>query len=162
MNKKNDRQPWRIFVLFGTFVGLVFLLSSCNLAEGLNVPVSVTAPSSVTATSTTAETDANPTETLAPTETPPLGVEAIITASSMWVRSGPDTDYVMIGGVRKDDEVTLIGRTADSTWLLSERGWLFGEYVESESDLSTLPVLYDFESDAPTLTPIQPTPEPES
>lgn len=162
MNKKNIRQPWCVFILFGSIVVLAFLLSGCNLAEGLNVPVSVTALGSVTATSTTTETDANPTETLAPTETPSLGVEAVITASSMWVRSGPGTDYVMIDGVRKDDEVSLIGRTVDSTWLLSERGWLFGEYVESESDLNALPVLYDFESDTPTLTPIQPTPEPES
>ncbi len=141
---------------------LAIFLASCSLAEGLNVPDATTPTFTPTTSPTPTDEPTTPTETPLPTETPSPEVKAIITASSMWVRSGPGTRYVMIGGVRFDDEVTLIGRTADTSWLLSERGWLFGEYVESESDLSVLPVLYDFESEAPTLTPITTTPEAES
>lgn len=155
MNKKTVYSLCAIFLL-------AIFLASCSLAEGLNVPDVATPTFTPTTSPTPTEEPATPTETPPPTETPSPEVNGVITASSMWVRSGPGSRYVMIGGVRFDDEVTLIGRTADNSWFLSERGWLFGEYIESESDLSVLPVLYDFESEAPTLTPITTTPEAES
>jgi uncharacterized protein YgiM (DUF1202 family) len=161
MNKKIAYQTRYVTALCLFFL-LAIVLASCSLAEGLNVPDATTPTFTPTTSPTATEELATPTETPPPTETPSPEVNGVITASSMWVRSGPGTRYVMIGGVRFDDEVTLIGRTADSSWLLSEQGWLFGEYVESESDLSVLPVLYDFENEAPTLTPITTTPEAES
>ncbi|MEA3350139.1 MAG: hypothetical protein U9Q82_05930 [Chloroflexota bacterium] len=159
--KKNYR-----YMLLCCCVCIGIILSGCNLFDGEGVLVQATSTPeeksllSLSPTEESVQASSTPTQTLTPTAI--IEVEAVITASSLWVRSGPGTEYVMIAGVKYDDTVMLTGRTADSSWLLCQRGWVFGIYVESEGDISTLPVLYDFDSEAPMPTQITPTPQPET
>lgn len=149
-------------------VWLVFstlLLSGCILEDGLAALQGAAEETSLNesgqeiASETLTDDVSQPTETLTPVAS--LSMPGRVTASSMRVRSGPGTEYLMIAGVRFDAVVEISGRTADNTWLLSELGWLFAEYVEVDGDLNSLPVLYDFDSGLPSPTPITPTPKPE-
>jgi uncharacterized protein YgiM (DUF1202 family) len=135
---------------------LALLLGGCILGANSETPEATP----------TAEVETTPDATEAPTAEPPtptptkiLEIKGRITASSLWVRSGPGTNYSLLNGVSFDDEVTLKGRNGDSSWYLCELGWIFAEYVHSDEDVSRLPVLYDPDSDEPSPTPITPTPQ---
>lgn len=146
-------------------VSSMLWLSGCILEDGLAAlqgAVEETPGDEVgqeTASEPPTDDVSQPTETLTPAA--PLSIPGRVTANSMRVRSGPGTEYLMIAGVRFDAVVEISGRTADNTWLLSELGWLFAEYVEVDGDLNSLPILYDFDSGLPAPTPITPTPKPE-
>ncbi len=146
-----------LLVLLGALIAARMYIMKSSVEAPQDESVSL---QSVDAASPTPQpTKEPPTVTPTPTATEMAGLPARITAGSMWVRSGPGTNYVMIGGVRYDDEVQLLGRTADAGWVLASQGWLFAEYVESDGDIDALPVLYDLEGDAPRPTPITSTPE---
>jgi hypothetical protein len=70
------------------------------------------------------------------------------------VRNGPSTKNKIISSVKRNDQITLVGRNADSTWFqvniagAAEPGWVFGETLQMVSgDPNTLPVA------GPTPTP---------
>ena len=146
-------------------VAVMLFLSGCVLEDGLAALQTRAGETPVDETDQEVAVDTLAGETAQSTEAPalvvPVSIPGRVTASSMRVRSGPGTEYLMIAGVRFDAAVEITGRTADNTWLLSELGWLFAEYVEVDGDLNSLPVLYEFNSGLPSPTPITPTPKPE-
>lgn len=62
------------------------------------------------------------------------------------IRSGPSKNASVLGSLAKDEIVIANGRSEDSTWLRFTRedgnfGWVFGELVTVEGDVSTLAVV---------------------
>ncbi len=113
-----------------------------------------------------------PTRVALPTVPPPTATPAPVLAKvlerTVNVRNGPTTKNKIVSTLKKDAQITLVGRSADSTWYqvnlagATEPGWVFGETLQIASgDPKTLPVA------GPTPTPtkagaappaVQPTP----
>ncbi|NDJ33512.1 MAG: SH3 domain-containing protein [Chloroflexi bacterium] len=70
-----------------------------------------------------------------------------VTASALFVRTGPSEGYDTIGSVSEGQILTLIGRSADSAWgrieFIGERGWLSLDpaFVDLDCDVDALPVV---------------------
>jgi uncharacterized protein YraI len=76
------------------------------------------------------------------------------------VRGGPGTDYVVLGGLQPDTEVTLLARSADGAWYQiaypadsDQRGWVIGEFLEIQGDTEQLPVAEAPSAPTPTIQP---------
>jgi Bacterial SH3 domain len=107
-----------------------------------------------------------PTRVALPTQLPPTAtpqpVLAKVIETKVNVRAGPSTKDKIISSVKKNDQLTLVARNADSTWYqiniagVTGPAWVFGQTLQITSgDPKTLPV-----AGAGTATPkpIQPTP----
>ena len=79
------------------------------------------------------ETEPEETE---PEETEPEetteGVKGVVTASALFIRSGPGTKYSKVGYLAKGEEVLITEQTTigGSTWGRIEKGWISMTYVE--------------------------------
>jgi len=86
------------------------------------------------------------------------------------VRSGPGTDYAVLGMIQPDTVLLLTGKNETATWLQVEyaagaggRGWVTAAYVQT-NDTASLPVLNASGTpvtpgaSGPTSVPITPTP----
>jgi ABC-type branched-subunit amino acid transport system substrate-binding protein/uncharacterized protein YgiM (DUF1202 family) len=95
-----------------------------------------------------------PTATPQPTATPD-GVTVTITRSVQNVRSGPGTNYDVIGQLRQGDQIKATGTNANNTWIVIDfrglQGWLSADILDVFGDLNSLPIL---------LPPPTPTPPP--
>ncbi len=107
-----------------------------------------------------------PTRVALPTQPPPTAtpepVLATVIEVKVNVRAGPSTKDKIISSVKKNDQLTLVGRNADSTWYqiniagATAPAWVFGQTLQIASgDPNTLPVAGAATS---TPRPIQPTP----
>lgn len=105
-----------------------------------------------------------PTATLPPTLTPipsatPVGVWATIKGRFLNVRTGPSTDYDIIGRLNRDEQVQLIGANLDFSWFTflfrQQVAWISGDptLVSIFGDVRTLPIMQA----PPTSTPPPPT-----
>ncbi|MFO7632852.1 MAG: helix-turn-helix domain-containing protein [Caldilinea sp.] len=83
---------------------------------------------------------------LLPTPTPqpalpaaaPASPATVITAANL--RQGPSTDFPIVGAAVEGQELTIIGRSADSTWYQLENGaWIFAQLVDNAP--AELPVI---------------------
>ncbi len=82
--------------------------------------------------------EAAPTATPAP---PPVAPKPTVTVDAN-LRSGPGTTFETIGGTVTGQEITIVGRNADSSWLrLDNGGWVFAALVANLPDLNTVPVV---------------------
>ncbi len=81
--------------------------------------------------------------------TPPttLRLTARITADVLNVRAGPGTNYAILSKLRNGDEVPVIGRNEDGSWLqiiydetTEARGWIYAQYAEVNGDVRQMPV----------------------
>lgn len=99
-----------------------------------------------------------------PTSTPqatatPQGVVATITRAVQNVRSGPSTDYPIIGQLQQNEQVQVIGANIDFTWLViqfrGQQGWISAPILDVFGDLNTLPIITPppTPTPAPTTTP---------
>jgi hypothetical protein len=76
------------------------------------------------------------------------------------VRSGPSTDYRVIGSLVREEAATANGRNQDGTWLRIQLpdsdalGWVFAELVTTDGDASALSVVDASETEVP-FTPMQ-------
>lgn len=89
-----------------------------------------------------------PTEIPAPVPTEPTafpGVAASVVYQILNVRQGPGTNYPAVNTLSQGDQVTVIGRNTDSTWLAISFGggtaWVIAESVSFEGDISQLPLV---------------------
>ena len=102
---------------------------------------------------TTAEVTAEVTPTLAvstPT-TPTVTTDANL-------RSGPGTEFNVLGGTVTGQELNIVGRNADGTWFrLDNGGWVFGELIANAPALDTVPVVNN--DGTPVEAAATPTPE---
>ncbi|MGE5265399.1 MAG: SH3 domain-containing protein [Acidobacteriota bacterium] len=64
------------------------------------------------------------------------------------VRAAPNTQATIVGKIKKDEEITLIGRSEDGAWYEATIGgiappsWVFGETLEiSRGAVDTLPLV---------------------
>jgi uncharacterized protein YgiM (DUF1202 family) len=81
------------------------------------------------------------------------------------LRSGPGTEFNVLGGTVTGQALNIVGRNADGTWFrLDNGGWVFGELVANAPALDTVPVL---NNDGTPVEPVEPaapaaTPTPEA
>jgi hypothetical protein len=111
------------------------------------------------------------TATLTPTETLDIaGSEYCVNARSIYVRTGPGTEYNYIGALTFQDCPFFDARNPDSTWVRVSAGQpgyetLGGGWVRSDlvrpTDFDTLPVIEPTPTPTPTNTP-EPTSTPTS
>ena len=106
-----------------------------------------------TATTSTAATPESAAESAAPVQ----GVPALVTITEqrLNIRSGPSSEYRILGKAQPGEELTATARTPDSQWVQVARadlrdgvGWVAAEYVKVD-DLAGLPVDDSFENKAP-------------
>jgi len=155
---------WKLDVLT---VALTLLAAACS-------PV---APSNGSATPALASPTPAPSQTSLPTSTPlPPSPSATITpligkaTQTLNVRSGPGTDYEVLGMIQPDTVLVLTGRNETATWLQIEyaagaggKGWVTAAYVQTD-DTASLPVLNAAGTPVtpgdsePTSIPVTPTP----
>ncbi len=86
-----------------------------------------------------------PPPTPTPTPTPEPTRQARITASLLYVRSGPGADYPQQVILGEGEEVTVLGRTDAGDWLQVRllngmEGWVYAEYVSTIPDVQVLAV----------------------
>jgi hypothetical protein len=60
--------------------------------------------------------------------------------NSLNVRSGPGIIYPSVGYLLKGSCMTITARTASTTWVKSDKGWMAVHYLQVEGDLSQLPI----------------------
>jgi len=81
--------------------------------------------------------------TAEPTEFP--GVASSVVYLTLNVRQGPGTNYPAVATLAQNDQVTVIGRNADNTWLAIRldggAAWVIAESVGFEGDKSQLPLV---------------------
>jgi len=98
----------------------------------------------------TSEPSATDVPTIAPTDLPPpTATQTPVTGvvkSTLNVREQPTTRATLLGVLKKDDVVTLVGRTEDSTWLQinyplgeSTKAWVIAERIDTTAQLAALP-----------------------
>jgi hypothetical protein len=74
------------------------------------------------------------------------------------LRSGPGTEFNVLGGTVTGQELAIVGRNADGTWFrLDNGGWVFGELVANAPALDTVPVVNN--DGTPVEAAATPTPE---
>ncbi len=101
-----------------------------------------------------------------PTATPiPQGVVvARITSSVQNVRSGPSTNFSVIGQLNQDEEVQVVGTNIDASWLVIEfrgqEGWIanLSSLNEITGNLNDLPIITPPASPTPAVSPTPPPP----
>lgn len=103
----------------------------------------------------------SPTPTPAPTATAtpvPSGVPVGVVRTDLNVRSGPGTQYQVVGRVAANTEVEIVGRNDDESWWYivypntpDQRGWVAAEYAPSQN-AGGVPVV-DTPTPIPTNTP---------
>ena len=91
------------------------------------------------------------------TSIPPTPAAVVITGA-LNVRSGPGTNYPIIGVLKKADSVAIQGRTPKGDWLRicclagGETGWIAASLVETSIPATAIPIV--------TAIPSTPTPRP--
>jgi|GEM_PF-1793462 len=119
-----------------------------------------------------------PTKTKARTPEPalsptPVHLEGCVEVKALNVRSGPGTDFEIIGGLQDGDCVLVVGRNANAAWAviaIEERtGWVSLEYLALQGDIQDVAVVNRGESQGsvfglaatqtyfPEATPLTPT-----
>ncbi len=121
------------------------------------------------APSATPEPTATPVPTVAPTNTTaPTATPTPITGkvkSTLNVREQPTTKAKLLGVLKKDDVVTLVGRTEDKAWLQinyplgeSTNAWVIAERIETTANLDQLTLVAAASpTTAPTQVAVEPT-----
>lgn len=104
-----------------------------------------------------------PTNTTAPTATP-APITGVV-KSTLNVREQPTTKAKLLGVLKKDDVVTLVGRTEDKAWLQinyppgdTTTAWVIAERIDTTANLDTLtPIAAASPTTAATQVAVQPT-----
>jgi hypothetical protein len=164
------------------FGALVLLLCAVVLffgVRGLPQFSGATVSQDPTEEPTPEETDVLPTETVIidptdepqPTDEPtaeaqPTPEPVVVTAAAtdvLNIREGPARTTASLGKLQKGQEVTVVGRNGDGTWLQIERpdgaglGWVSAEFVTVTGDVNTLPVTSGESGSAPPQATETPT-----
>jgi hypothetical protein len=96
-----------------------------------------------------------------PTATPTPDAVTVTVLQNMNVRSGPGTNYPIVGAGSAGQSTLVIGRNDDGSWLKIEypsadgTGWIFAELVQINGDAEAVEI-----AQAPAPPPPPPTPAP--
>lgn len=72
---------------------------------------------------------------------PPLGEGIQVVAdNNINIRSGPSTNFAIVGSLPAGTPAIARGRNEDGTWVQIPEGWLSAELVQYNGDLMTLPL----------------------
>ena len=88
-------------------------------------------------------------EATEPAEPEPVNLTATVHVNALRVRQAASAETPIIAGLLKDDVITVIGRTEDSSWLKVEVpdvgtiGWIWAEDVSLDGDAAALSVPED-------------------
>jgi hypothetical protein len=111
-----------------------------------------------------------PTSTLSPTLnlpseaagtlTPTSSVGGIVTVPNLNVRWGPSIEYTRIYVINESEEVVILGRNSNGTWLKIETpdkrmGWVAAEYITKSVNIASLPILIAPELPKPIINRIE-------
>lgn len=93
-------------------------------------------------------TPGGPTGPTGPAPQPPAGSPiATVTTGRLNVREGPSSGFHILGKLNEGDQVTMIGRNPDESWvqisLAGGTGWITTLYIQSSYPLRDLPVTSD-------------------
>ena len=115
-----------------------------TVANSISNTVTITATPSITTTRTSTVTArATPTRTplFVPTPTP-LPVTPPSVTSNANLRSGPGTDFSVIGGTVNGQTINIVGRNAEATWYqLDNEGWVAAQLIANPPGLDAVPVV---------------------
>ncbi len=107
----------------------------------------VTVRLTATTAAATATGDASPQTTPVPTAAAPeiTGPAITIIVEAANLRTGPGTDYPVVGGLYQDEKAPLLGRNQNGDWLqiqLPETiAWIFAPLVETTLPIAELPLV---------------------
>lgn len=139
-------QPWTGWPLV-LIVGLVVAIGA-TLGFPANRQAQIAAQATATAVVAANAARSFVNEPSAPTPTPtpvPLVlVRAALVYASVYLRSGPGTDFPSLAQLDKAQEYFLVGRTVDNTWLVlsagEQVGWVAALTVTPAAAIDTLPI----------------------
>jgi uncharacterized protein YraI len=158
----------RISELFAIALVCFSLLGCSALGLGSPQPIQIRA----TATATTRPPfTPRPSDTPWPTFTPvptvvPVtpGVLTGVISSTVNVRLGPGTNYLIVSKLNKGTKISVRGRDVENRWLVlipPPSGWVMRDFVTLNGEASTLPVVDAPPTPVPTPTfAPSPTPQP--
>ncbi len=94
-----------------------------------------------------------------PTATPQPAADAVVTSVTLNVRSGPGTNYPIVGSLKKGDGVDIVGRSKDSKWAKLNlpkirEAWASTQYLGMSIDFAQMAVAV---APTPPPAPKQPT-----
>lgn len=102
-----------------------------------------------------------PTAVASPT---PEGVTATVKNGSLNVRRGPGTNYDVVGRLRQNDVVQVVGVSPAGDWLaitfVQQQGWILANLVSINGALNTVPIVEPPPSPTPPPATDTPTPQP--
>lgn len=156
---------YRILALLLLVSAILIGCAADPTAVPTQVPPPTEVPTEPPADTDTPEPTATDVPTVAPTDTPnPTSTPTPVTGtvkSTLNVRDQPTTRGKLLGVLKKDDVVTLAGRTEDSTWLqirypLGEQttAWVIAERIDTTANLATLPSIADTAASTPAATTV--------
>jgi len=118
-------------------------------------------PSNVTPAATTNTRQVLPTNTPASGGVPSGGNPIFhVTAPTLNLRNGPGIEYQPVATMKANEEATILGRDADSTWWFVERekarGWVTSNpaYSTVLGDVSKVPFVTTASTPLPSVTPV--------
>jgi branched-chain amino acid transport system substrate-binding protein len=94
----------------------------------------------------------------------PEGVFVVIQRGVQNVRSGPGTNYDVIGQLRQNETAQVIGANVDFSWVVisfrGQNGWLSTDILELNGDRRTLAIIQAPPTPTPPPATVTPTPQP--
>ena len=134
-------------------------------ATPINSQVTVTEPQQVPTEVIEAAPTLPPTPS-EPTATPTPDAVTITVLQNMNVRSGPGTNYAVVGAGQVGQSTKVVGRNDDGTWLQIEypsaagTGWVYTELVQVNGDSQGVEIAEAPPPPPPTATPVPTAPPP--
>lgn len=145
---------------------LVAALSACNLPSGedltptpdLALTVTALAQPQGTATPSLPLDTATPAFTAGPESTPTPSVPTVTVSTNTNCRTGPSTQYELIGGLNVGQSAEVVGKsTSTGYWIIRTPGggtcWLWGQFATVSGNTANLPEYPTPATPTPTFTP---------
>jgi len=165
--------PWVIAIIGVLFaIGLALMWGGMRGVLLTSTPVSLNATSTIlpltiqsTSTPTISPTASPvPTPTRRPTKTPtptPLP-DAVVNTRLLNLRSGPGTEYPILGNYPQGTALRVLGKEPEGKWLKvrapdGKEGWMLADYLVVNLALAKVPVVEIPPTPTPTWTPVLPT-----
>jgi hypothetical protein len=167
---KKERKMFKRKITIMLSLLLVMALSACNLPGGETTPtpdiaLTLTAQAQLLETPTPLDT-ATPELTSTPEFTPTPTVPTVSVSVNTNCRTGPSTQYDLVGGVNVGQTAVLVGKsTSTGYWIINNLNgsgtcWLWGQYATVSGNTAGLPEYPTPPTPTPSPTPTLAPPAP--